>query len=65
MAKETMTPSDVVFNRLYFVNLFTGDIKCNDFMAAQHHYPRLAAIAEKLTGKELQLLIDKIEAMTY
>lgn len=63
MTKETTNPQSASNNKTYFVNLFTKDIKCNDFIAAKHHYPRLAAIAEKLTPKELEFLINKIEEL--
>lgn len=60
---EKLTPYDAAFNKCYFVNLLHGqpDLKCNDFAAAKHHFPRLSAIAEKLTDKELEYLIAKIE----
>lgn len=64
MAKETMTPSDLSFYRLYFVNLLkgTGTI-CATFNEAKQQYPRTAEIAEKLTGTQLKHLIDQIEAI--
>jgi hypothetical protein len=48
-------------DKTYFVNLFTGDIKCNDFAAAKLHFPKLAKIAETLTPEQLQYLTSKIE----
>lgn len=66
MKKETMTPSDVAFHRLYFVNLLTGTgAKCKDFHEARYMYPSTAAIAEKLTGTELKHLTDQIESILY
>ena len=62
--KETMQPHDVAFNKLYFVNLFSNnstDFKCKNYQEANFRYPTLAAIANKLTAKEVEYLINKIE----
>ena len=60
---QSIPPQDAAFNKTYFVNLFTKDIVCHDFIAAKLHYPRLAAIAEALSDTQLQYLIDKIETL--
>lgn len=55
-----MTPSDLAFNRLCFVNLVSG-FKFDTFYQAEVTHNRAAQIAKKLTGKELEYLISKIE----
>ena len=60
--KETNSPDQRAFYKLYLVNLLNAPIVCHDFITAVRTYPRLAAIAEKLTDKELGYLIDKIES---
>lgn len=63
MPKETMTPSDVAFLKLYFVNLISGH-KFNTFFQAEVTGNKAAKIASKLTGSELNYLINKIEAIS-
>lgn len=63
MKTTQILPHDIASNKVYFVNLFTKEIKVNDFAAAKIHYPRLSAIADKLQPKELEYLIEKIEAL--
>ena len=58
-----MTPSDVAFNKLYFVNLVSGH-KFESFYHAKILQNRAALIADKLTGKELDYLIKQIEALS-
>lgn len=65
MKQTTLQPQDIAFNKLYFVNLFAPNTdKEKTFQDAKFHYPRLAAIAEKLTGTELEFLIGKIEGIS-
>lgn len=62
-AQQETDPYNSAFNKLYFVNMLSGDKnKASTFNEAMFDHPRLAALAEKIGPKELEFLIDRIEA---
>jgi hypothetical protein len=63
MTTQKLEPSTVGFNKLYFMNLLNPEKKYQTYSEAISEQYWLKKIVGKLSDKELQVLIDKIEAV--
>lgn len=63
-AAETADPYEVGQVKYQFIQIMCADKQFNygDYRTAANHFPKLAAICEKLTHEERLYLLNKVEA---